>query len=216
MPIFKTYPATQTAHRVSQYGQDFHSYTYFPAKQKARQRILFYQGALVQAGTHAPLTRELSQKNVAVYLLKSPLNLPILDTTAAPRLIPDKPTIPLYLAGHSLGGAVASMNVGEAHQAKGLILLASYPSNKVDLSDNQLAVLSITASQDHILNWSSYEKAKKRLPKNTDFVQIFGGNHSGFGEYGLQKNNTVSTISPKQQRQEIVEIIAQFIQKQEP
>lgn len=56
---------------------------------------------------------------------------------------------------------------------------------------------------------------KKRLPSGTEFFQIEGGNHSEFGDYGLQKKDKAATISARQQNQAIVQAISQFIQKQE-
>ncbi|WP_366515913.1 alpha/beta hydrolase [Streptococcus gallinaceus] len=149
-----------------------------------------------------------------VYVLKSPLELPVLNTKAAGNLIGDKQLDSVYLAGHSLGGVVAAMDSKESNRVKGLILLASYPSEKTDLSKKKLAVLSITASRDAVLNWDNYQSSppKKRLPSDTEFFQIEGGNHSEFGDYGLQKKDKAASISARQQKQAIVQAISQFIQ----
>ncbi|MET3644018.1 hypothetical protein ABID27_000640 [Streptococcus gallinaceus] len=54
------------------------------------------------------------------------------------------------------------MDSKESNRVKGLILLASYPSEKTDLSKKKLAVLSITASRDAVLNWDNYQSSKKK------------------------------------------------------
>ncbi|WP_314078343.1 alpha/beta hydrolase, partial [uncultured Granulicatella sp.] len=55
----------------------------------------------------------------------------------------------VYVAGHSLGGVVASLDAvtlqKENHLA-GLILFASYPDKSVDFSSSNIPVLSIVAS----------------------------------------------------------------------
>ena len=93
----------------------------------------------------------------------------------------------VYVAGHSLGGVVASLDAvtlqKENHLA-GLILFASYPDKSVDFSSSNIPVLSIVASNDKILNWEKYEASKSRLPKSSEELMIEGGNHSGFGMYG--------------------------------
>ena len=105
----------------------------------------------------------------------------------------------LYLAGHSLGGVVACMNADAAKtDVTGLILLASYPSEKTDLSKDKLKVLSITASKDKILKWNQYNKAKKRLPQE-------------FGDYGHQAKDGKASISQKEQEKEIATAISSFI-----
>ncbi|CRH93377.1 Predicted dienelactone hydrolase [Chlamydia trachomatis] len=118
---------------------------------------------------YASLAQNLAQENIDVYVLKSPLELPVLNTKAAGNLIGDKQLDSVYLAGHSLGGVVAAMDSKESNRVKGLILLASSPSEKTDLSKKKLAVLSITASRDAVLNWDNYQSSKKRLPSSTEF-----------------------------------------------
>lgn len=54
------------------------------------------------------------------------------------------------------------MDSKESNRVKGLILLASYPSEKTDLSKKKLAVLSITASRDAVLNWDNYQSSPKK------------------------------------------------------
>ncbi|MBM9832475.1 alpha/beta hydrolase, partial [Enterococcus faecalis] len=94
---------------------------------------------------------------------------------------------------------------------KGLILLASYPSEKTDLSQSRLAVLSVTADHDQVINWKAYEQASKRLPKSTQFVTISGGNHSGFGLYGQQDKDGQATISPQEQQDQLISLIDDFL-----
>ena len=54
-------------------------------------------------------------------------------------------------------------------------------------------------------------KAKEDLPKDTEYVEIEGGNHSAFGDYGLQKGDTKSIIPENKQLDITVESICNFI-----
>ena len=82
---------------------------------------------------------------------------------------------------------------------------------KPNLSDSNLKVLSITASNDKVLQWDNYEKAKKRLPDDTEYLTIVGGNHSGFGDYGKQTKDGKATISQTEQESQITLGITDFI-----
>ena len=91
-------------------------------------------------------------------------------------------------------------NSAKSDNISGLILLASYPSEKVNLSKRHLKVLSITASNDKVLKWDQYKSAKKRLPSDTSYTSISGGNHSEFGDYGHQSKDGDATISQKSRK----------------
>lgn len=96
------------------------------------------------------------------------------------------------MGGHSLGGVIASRFAAD-HQnnsaLEGVFFLASYPDQKGSLKDFKGKVLSIVGSKDGVLNQSSYEKAKTYLPQQTLSVTLDGGNHAGFGSYGVQKGD---------------------------
>lgn len=191
---FNTYQASPLARRIAKTATNHKNYLLFRSKGKVKANIIFYQGALVEEEAYSQLARDLADKGDNTYILKTPLNLPVLSPHKAKTIINQNHLTNVYLAGHSLGGVVASQNAKVA-PVRGLILLASYPSRKSDLSHKKLRVLSITASNDHILNWEKYEEAKKRLPNSSTFRTIVGGNHSRFGNYGHQKGDGKATLS---------------------
>jgi len=114
-----------------------------------------------------------------------------------------------------LGGAMAGSyiynNFDNLTSVKGLILLASYVSEETNLLDQTIDVLSITATEDKILNWGKYESSKNNLPSDTVYNSIEGGNHSGFGNYGPQKGDGQSLISKQKQWEKTVHLIIKFI-----
>lgn len=170
---FNTYQASPLARRIAKTATNHKNYLLFRSKGKVKANIIFYQGALVEEEAYSQLARDLADKGYNTYILKTPLNLPVLSPYKAKTIINQNHLTNVYLAGHSLGGVVASQNAKVA-PVRGLILLASYPSSKSDLSHKKLRVLSITASNDHILNWEKYEEAKKRLPNSSTFRTIVG------------------------------------------
>lgn len=207
---FNTYQASPLARRIAKTATNHKNYLLFRSKGKVKANIIFYQGALVEEKAYSQLARDLADKGYNTYILKTPLNLPVLSPHKAKTIINQNHLTNVYLAGHSLGGVVASQNAKVA-PVRGLILLASYPSRKSDLSHKKLRVLSITASNDHILNWEKYEEAKKRLPNSSTFRTIVGGNHSRFGNYGHQKGDGKATLSHKSSEKQLATFISNFI-----
>ncbi|HEO8296906.1 TPA: alpha/beta hydrolase [Streptococcus agalactiae] len=207
---FNTYQVSPLARRIAKTATNHKNYLLFRSKGKVKANIIFYQGALVEEEAYSQLARDLADKGYNTYILKTPLNLPVLSPHKAKTIINQNHLTNVYLAGHSLGGVVASQNAKVA-PVRGLILLASYPSRKSDLSHKKLRVLSITASNDHILNWEKYEEAKKRLPNSSTFRTIVGGNHSRFGNYGHQKGDGKATLSHKSSEKQLATFISNFI-----
>ena len=207
---FNTYQASPLARRIAKTATNHKNYLLFRSKGKVKANIIFYQGALEEEEAYSQLARDLADKGYNTYILKTPLNLPVLSPYKAKTIIDQNHLTNVYLAGHSLGGVVASQNAKVA-PVRGLILLASYPSSKSDLSHKKLRVLSITASNDHILNWEKYEEAKKRLPNSSTFRTIVGGNHSRFGNYGHQKGDGKATLSHKSSEKQLATFISNFI-----
>ncbi len=73
------------------------------------------------------------------------------------------------------------------NELKGVFFFASYPDEKGSLADQSIAVLSLSGSQDQVVNQENWQAARSLLPETTTFETIEGGNHAGFGTYGLQK-----------------------------
>ena len=165
----------------------------------AKVGLIFYPGGKVDEAAYVPLMREISSKGVLCVLCKMPFRLAVFDTHAADEVREAFPEIGRwYIGGHSLGGAVASIEVN-AHPGAyaGMIMLASF-SNE-DLSDASLRVLSIYGSEDRVLDREAYEQAKIKLPDDVTERIISGGCHAGFGLYGAQNGDGTPTITNTEQ-----------------
>ena len=89
--------------------------------------LIFYPGGKVEHTAYAPLLRACAEQGILCALVRMPGNLAVLDANAADGLRQKHPEITaLYMAGHSLGGAMAA-NYAAAHAEdfNGLILLAA-------------------------------------------------------------------------------------------
>ncbi|HZK54910.1 MAG TPA: alpha/beta hydrolase [Desulfosporosinus sp.] len=163
--------------------------------------VIFYPGGKVQYSAYAPLLTQLSNEGITCVLLKMPLNLAVFDINAADKVYSNMPEIKnWYLAGHSLGGAMASSYMGKnSAKVKGLILLGAYPVNA-----SSVPTLAIYGSEDIALD-------KTKLETATNKLEIIGGNHAQFGNYGEQKGDGQASIFREEQQKIAVKEIVKFI-----
>jgi len=173
--------------------------------------IIFYQGGKVEQSAYSILLGKLASKGITCILLKSPLNLAICDINGSMKIDLDEYNISQwYLAGHSLGATTSSICASKhLDKFSGLIFLAGYCS--ADLSNTNLKILSIYGSSDQVLNQDEYQKAKSLCPSNFVEYVIEGANHSGFGNYGLQKGDGIATISCEEQQNKTTDIIVEWL-----
>lgn len=173
--------------------------------------LIFYPGGKVEYKAYAPLLRACAEQGICCALVQMPLNLAVLDADAADGLRQEHPEITTwYIAGHSLGGAMAAnYAAGHSEDFSGLILLASYSTK--DLTQTNLRVLSIYGSEDGVMNREAYEKNWVNLPTDTTELLLDGGCHAQFGSYGPQDGDGVPAISDEEQIRQTLEAISAFI-----
>ncbi|WAA13372.1 alpha/beta hydrolase [Fervidibacillus halotolerans] len=108
--------------------------------------------------------------------LEMPFHLAIFNIDGADAVYEKFPEIDhWFLAGHSLGGAMGSSYANKHEdQLSGLILLGAYPTD-----EPTIPTIAIYGSEDQVL-----DKEKLKVVENR--IEITGGNHAGFGNYGEQ------------------------------
>ncbi len=174
----------------------------YPSREKnLNTGLIFYPGGKVEAKAYIPLLLQIADQGITAVLVDMPFNLAVFNINAANQVLELVDTIDdWYLAGHSLGGAMASSYVNNhADKLQGLILLAAYPIN-----DASLNTIQIYGTHDLVLD-------QEKLVSNVSSIEIDGGNHAFFGHYGLQKGDGVATISRKQQQAITVTSIIKFM-----
>lgn len=167
--------------------------------------LIFYPGAKVEYISYIPMLAELSKDGVDCYLVEMPFNIAFLGQNSADEIINCENYSHYFLAGHSLGGVVASSYVNSTNKSDGLILFAAYPTSEI-----QKPVLSIYGSNDKVLSMDKYDESKSLMGNLTEDV-IDGGNHAQVGNYGRQAGDGESSITSQDQQSQSVNSIVEFI-----
>ena len=176
---------------------------------EAKTGMIFYPGGKVECEAYVPLMKACAKKDIFCVLIRMPANLAVFNVDAANGIQDLFPNIKeWYIAGHSLGGAMAASYVAEHKSVyEGIILLAAYST--VDLSG--LRVLSIYGSEDLVLNREKCREYSSNLPESAMETVIDGGNHAYFGSYGEQEGDGNAQLSDKEQQKITANEIEKFI-----
>eukprot|EP00557_Chaetoceros_sp_GSL56_P000950 CAMPEP_0176501608 /NCGR_PEP_ID=MMETSP0200_2-20121128/14252_1 /TAXON_ID=947934 /ORGANISM="Chaetoceros sp., Strain GSL56" /LENGTH=352 /DNA_ID=CAMNT_0017900507 /DNA_START=123 /DNA_END=1178 /DNA_ORIENTATION=- len=118
------------------------------------------------------------------------------------------------LAGHSFGGVSAIVDSWSRYNSGdvalgGVALMAAdiqqtLDCGAIDFSNSTLPMASITGALDGVLNMTRFSSNQQFLSPDTQFVDVFGGNHGDFGSYDYSERRTIlgqndgtSLISPE-------------------
>lgn len=168
--------------------------------------LILYTGARVVPEAYAPVAERVAAAGFPVFVPRLPVNFAIFDSDAAAEVIDAHPEIDRWvIAGHSLGGVMAARFAGQDARIEGLVLWGSYPEESVDLSGPDLTAASIYGSNDGLSTPEEVLAAASRLPAGTEFVEIRGGNHAQFGNYGDQQGDLAATIPAADQWDQVAE-----------
>ena len=173
--------------------------------------LIFYPGGKVEYLAYAPLMRKIAEEGYICVLVKMPFNLAVFDINSAAGVISEHEEIEnWYIAGHSLGGAMASKYVMNNHdKIDGLVLLGAYPPS--DLSNLNIKVMSIYGSEDKIMDIDNFQRGREYMPENYTELLISGGNHAQFGNYGVQDGDGIANISSTEQQELTAQNIINFM-----
>ncbi len=175
---------------------------------------IFYPGAKVETESYAPLMRRIAESGMDVYLVDMPFHLAFFGMNRAGEIMVENEAYDRwYIGGHSLGGAMAASYAAKhLEELDGVILMAAYPTSSLMADD--FTVLSLYGSEDQVLNQDSFIKGRTYMPENYHDMQIEGGNHAGFGNYGEQSGDGTASISASEQQQIVVNMITKYIDVQ--
>ena len=179
---------------------------YQPRDANPETGLILYPGGRVDYRAYAPLARYIATEGFTTIIVPMPLNFAFLGINRASDVMQTFPEIKHWaIGGHSLGGAMAA-EFAKSHPSavEGLILWAAYPGDNTDLSELDLTVVSIYASNDGLATLEDIQDSRARLPEDSQFVLIEGGNHAGFGWYGAQNGDGIAEMSKVEQQDQIV------------
>lgn len=175
--------------------------------------LIFYPGAKVEYTAYLPLLYELAEQGIDCFLVKMPCNLAFLGMDRADEIIKNSGYAHYYMAGHSLGGAMAAAYAAEHTDVlEGLILLAAYPTKTLDVDG--FSVLSVYGSEDGVLNREKLEEGRALMPDSYTELCIEGGNHAQFGDYGVQDGDHAAAITKEEQWKQTVKAVMEMVKEQ--
>jgi len=202
-----SYQPAETSQAIYQTRRQGNGYYYFDADQATDLGFIYYPGGLVSPSAYASFAKRFLDTTTHRMFITQPLfNLAITSINQAATIITHHPEINhWFIGGHSLGGSSAAFfAIDHLEQMKGLFFFASYTTASADFSSTSLPVLSVTGSEDAILNQATYQASQLYLPLDTTYVNIIGANHGSFGDYGQQRGDGDATISVIDQHQTVI------------
>lgn len=213
------YPAVDAAVTAAKEADEEGNVLYF-AGDEEKPLVIFYPGALVDAESYSVWAAGLAEKGYPVAIVKMPFNMAVLAGNRAEEVLKEIPSSSYVIGGHSLGGVMASRFAENQlaendNELKGVFFFASYPDEKGSLADQSIAVLSLSGSQDQVVNQENWQAARSLLPETTTFQTIEGGNHAGFGTYGVQKGEAAVDLPNEAQQEAIIEQMAAWLSELE-
>lgn len=172
----------------------------------AEYGIVFYPGGKVAPEAYVPLAAKLAQRGVFCVIPKMPFNLAVFNINAADSVIDAYSDVAhWWVGGHSLGGAMAaSYAASNASKVEGVALLAAYSSD--DLTALGLKVEVVYGSNDGVVNRDKLGSCIAQLSAGS-VLEIAGGNHAGFGDYGAQSGDNEATISADDQQEQAADAV---------
>jgi hypothetical protein len=167
--------------------------------------LIIYPGGKVPAAGYGPTAQAIAAKGYLVVITPMPFNLAVFGIGAADGVIAAHPEVTTWaMAGHSLGGSMAAQYIADhPDNIDGMAFWASYPAT--DLSGRDLMVTSIYGTNDPGAARMSGPEAQAKLPPDTVFVPITGGNHEQMGWYTGPPNDGQATIERAEQQRQVVD-----------
>jgi hypothetical protein len=159
--------------------------------------LVFYPGAKVDPRAYARILRPLAEDGYTVVILKLPFGIAFFDRNGAADVVGRRDDIDQWvIAGHSLGGTVASgfANRNDRGEIAGLLLWASFPASSL-AGRTDLDVLSISGSNDGLATPAKIDASRSDLPPDSEFMEIEGALHAYFGDYGAQDGDGTAGVS---------------------
>ena len=194
--------------------EDNEDITFKPVSNVKNTGFIFYPGAKVEASAYAPMAKEIASKGYTVVIAKMSFKLAILSPNKADEIIRENNDISNWvIGGHSLGGVMAADYAEKNDKIEGLVLLASYSQQGRDFTGRNIKVLSLWGDNDKVADLDKVKNCKNVMPANSEFKEIIGGNHGGFGDYGHQKGDGETTISNEEQMHAASEEIVRLLNK---
>ncbi|MEO8201341.1 MAG: alpha/beta fold hydrolase [Gemmatimonadota bacterium] len=182
--------------------------------------FMFLPGALVDPRAYAPLARSMAEKGYRVALIELPRRgafggadspemnrriSTVFNSVGLPRR--------WVVGGHSRGAVVASRVASQNQDVAGLVIIGSSHPRDYDLSSLRVPVTKVVGTRDGLASPAEVRENAPKLPPQTRWVWIEGGNHSQFGWYGFQPMDRVARIDASDQRAIMIQEVAELLDR---
>lgn len=189
--------------------------TFLSKSSNYQNEIIFFQGGLTDPKAYAPLSRMIAENGFTCHLIKMDWRVPQWDYKKIETMF-DLKNGKYIIGGHSQGAKMAAQFVYEnPGLMKGLFLLGTSHPRDFDLSTRILPTIKLYGELDGLASVSEVMENRDKLPKNTDLVEIKGGNHSQFGYLGKLLTDNTSEIDLAEQQRLTFEKLIDFFHKTE-
>ncbi|MFC3121512.1 alpha/beta hydrolase [Agaribacter flavus] len=175
--------------------------------------LIFFPGALVDTRAYLPLSKQLAEKNISVYLIKMPLRQARLGyhKPISLNLLSDESKT-YTLVGHSQGAKMAAQLVYENPALfDRLVLIGTTHPRDISIANSSIPIMKIYGSRDGVADENTIMANKSKLPSHTQFLKIEGANHAQFAYYGFQLGDSAADIDRETQQSITLTNILSFI-----
>ncbi len=166
--------------------------------------LIVYPGAHCDIRGYAPVLREIAARGYLVVGVSMPFDFSIFAPNRADEVRDAFPQIRQWvIAGHSMGGAMASRYAfGHQQDLAGLILWDSYPPGSNSLADSRLPIVHIHRATLDGEPPQKFIEQRHLFPPASRWVPISGGNHMYFGSFigGAYEEEWEAVIEREQQQ----------------
>lgn len=194
-----------------------------PAGAAPRTGLIFHPGGYVDPESYARVFHAVAERSGArCVVVPGPQRTPIANRFSSDRVIAAWPEIDRwFIAGHSQGGAVASLYVRDRldqpsyrDRIAGLIFLGFFVFDRHSLAARTLPCLSVYGDRDG--HAERFEPNRKNLPQGARVLCIPGGNHGQFGAYRFHFGDRPATIARERQQDLAIDAIVEFMREHAP
>lgn len=156
-----------------------------PGASEPTTGLIVYPGAHCDVRGYAPVLRQIAARGYLVVGVSMPFDFSIFAPNSADDVREAFPEIRQWvIAGHSMGGAMASRYAfGHQQDLAGLILWDSYPPESNSLADSRLPIVHIHRATLDGEPPQKFIEQKYLFPAASRWVPVSGGNHMYFGSF---------------------------------
>ena len=145
--------------------------------------LIVYPGAHADVRAYVQVMTKIAEAGYLVVAPKMPLGYAFLAPGRAEDVYEAYPKIKhWFLAGHSLGGAMAGLYASKnGDKLAGLAFWDAFPPDSSNLSDSKLPTILLYRATPQGEPEQKFNEKKHLFPKATEWVPILGGDHKQFG-----------------------------------